>query len=218
MHLLSEMWLAEGVRREGERAQQLVFMREGLKSKGWASSKTWLSCAICHSGTRLPLDPAPPFPAVPHQRFAATFVWHKFCTRKQSNTQGAVGGVTFYEHAMHILIKWQAEWQTNCQPACSALLCFGLAWPGKLGTVLIMQICRANWFGRQAQLCQQSRKQNAAYAQFEQKATANVCKYNAHTPRKQHTHNRNLSPTRTLGENWKGISRAAEEKELEEGK
>lgn len=127
MHLLSEMWATEGVRREGERAQQLVFMREGLKSKGWASSKTWLSCAICHSGTRLPLDPAPPFPAVPHQRFAATFVWHKFCTRKQSNTQGAVGGVTFYEHAMHILIKWQAEWQTNCQPACSALLGPGLA-------------------------------------------------------------------------------------------
>lgn len=127
VHLLSEMWPAEGVRREGERAQQLVFMREGLKSKGWASSKTWLSCAICHSGTRLPLDPALPFPAVPHQRFAATFVWHKFCTRKQSNTQRAVGGVTFYEHAMHILIKWQAEWQTNCQPACSAL-----AWPALL--------------------------------------------------------------------------------------
>lgn len=34
VHLLSEMWAAEGVRREGERGQQLVFMREGLKSKG----------------------------------------------------------------------------------------------------------------------------------------------------------------------------------------
>lgn len=105
--------------------------------------------------------------------------------------------------------------QTASQPA---LLWHGLLCSGKLGTVLIMQICRANWFGRQAQLCQQSRKQNAAYAQFQQKATANVCKYNAHTPRKQHTHNRNLSPTRTLGENWKGISRAAEKEELEEGK
>lgn len=75
---------------------------------------------------------------------------------------------------------------------------------GKLGTVLIMQICRANWFGRQAQLCQQSRKQNAAYAQFQQKPPQMY----ANITRIRHVnniHNQNLSPTRTLGENWKGI-------------
>lgn len=115
------------MRREGERAQQLVFMREGLKSKGWASSKTWLSCAICHSGTRLPLDPAPPSPLHPTNDLPQHLCDTNFAQENKVIHREHVGGVTFYEHAMHILIKWQAEWQTNCQPACSAL-----AWPALL--------------------------------------------------------------------------------------
>lgn len=153
------------------------------------------------------LTPHPLLPAH-HQRFAATFVWHKFCTRKQSNTQGAVGGVTFYEHAMHILIKWQAEWQTNCQPACSALLCSGLAWLASWGLCLLCKyagqidsVGRRNCVSKVENKTRRMRNFNRKPPQM----YANITRIR-HV---NNIHNRNLSPTRTLGENWKGISRAA---------
>lgn len=197
-----------GVKGEWERerkqsVQQLVFMREGLKLKGWESSKTWLSCAICHSGTLLPLDPA-----LCHHPAATTpddLPQHLCDTNFAQENKVIHRELLWGEwHFMSTLCTyWSSDRlsdkQTGSQPS---LACPGIA--GKLGTVLIMQICRANWFGRQAQLCQQSRKQNAAYAQFQQ----NPPQMYANITRIRHVnniHNQNLSPTRTLGENWKGI-------------
>lgn len=109
------------------------------------------------------------------------------CTRKQSNTDRGwwpeSRGQSFYEHAMHILIKWQAGWVTNKL----GLLCLLCKYAGQIDLLRRRRI--KNGGGYYSQLCQQDGKQNAAYAQFQQQnSPQNVCKYLTYTWKEDRRH------------------------------
>jgi len=112
--------------------------------------------ATCHFKSQ-PLDPITPL---------ATFVRHKFVAQENKviqlgGRQESGGGGKIILWARHAHIDQVTGWLSDKQTG---------------SPMLIMQICRPNWFaaeeaagkvgGYHSQLCQQDGKQNAAYAQF----------------------------------------------------
>lgn len=177
-----------GVKGEWERerkqsVQQLVFMREGLKLKGWESSKTWLSCAICHSGTLLPLDPA-----LCHHPAATTpddLPQHLCDTNFAQENKVIHRELLWGEwHFMSTLCTyWSSDRlsdkQTGSQPS--------LACPGIAGDCAYYANMQGKLIRSAGATVSAKSKTKRGVCAISTKPTANVCKYNAHTPRKQHT-------------------------------
>lgn len=203
VHLLSELWEPRGSVRRGRVRSSLC-----LCVKGWNRKVE----QVRRRGSVVQFATLTPSPSLyPSNDLPQHLCDTNFAQENKVIHSGMWGGGRFYEHAMHILIKWQAEWQTNCQPAC-----YALAWPGWGLCLLCKYAGQIDSVGRRNCVSKVENK-TRRMRNFNRKPPQMY----ANITRIRHVnniHNRNLSPTRTLGENWKGISRAKEEEEeLEEG-